>query len=204
MIKQLPNILTFMRLLFVPLMAGFMLFPVSPYIYIAMALFIIAGVTDFIDGYLARKWKLVTNFGKFMDPLADKLLVCSALIIFVELGYIPSWAVVIIIGREFIVSGIRLIAADNGTVIAANMLGKIKTNAQMFMSIFMILNIDNKVFKIITLVLMYASVALTIISLIEYTYNMISLAFNDIRNNKRLQRRETITFYDRKFCKKYF
>ena len=106
-----------------------------------------------------------------MDPLADKLLVCSALIIFVELGYMPSWAVVIIIGREFIVSGVRLIAADNGTVIAANMLGKIKTNAQMFMSIFMILQVDNIVFKVITNVLMYASIILTIVSLIEYTYS---------------------------------
>ena len=171
---NLPNKITLFRVILVPVFVVLMLLPQSIIPYkniISCVIFCVACISDFFDGYLARKWKLVTNFGKFMDPLADKLLVCSALIIFVELGYIPSWAVVIIIGREFIVSGIRLIAADNGTVIAANMLGKIKTNAQMFMSIFMILNIDNNVFKIITLVLMYASVALTIISLIEYTYS---------------------------------
>ena len=171
---NLPNKITLFRVILVPVFVVLMLLPQSIIPYkniISCVIFCVACISDFFDGYLARKWKLVTNFGKFMDPLADKLLVCSALIIFVELGYIPSWAVVIIIGREFIVSGIRLIAADNGTFIAANMLGKIKTNAQMFMSIFMILNIDNNVFKIITLVLMYASVALTIISLIEYTYS---------------------------------
>ena len=169
---NLANKLTMLRVILVPIFLIFLIGKGIPYgSIIATLIFIIASLTDQLDGYIARSRNQITNFGKFMDPLADKLLVCSALIIFVELGYIPSWAVVIIIGREFIVSGIRLIAADNGTVIAANMLGKIKTNAQMFMSIFMILNIDNKVFKIITLVLMYASVALTIISLIEYTYS---------------------------------
>ena len=169
---NLANKLTMLRVILVPIFLVFLIGKGIPYgSIIATLIFIIASLTDQLDGYIARSRNQITNFGKFMDPLADKLLVCSALIIFVELGYIPSWAVVIIIGREFIVSGIRLIAADNGTVIAANMLGKIKTNAQMFMSIFMILNIDNKVFKIITLVLMYASVALTIISLIEYTYS---------------------------------
>ena len=156
---NLPNKITLFRVILVPVFVVLMLLPQGIISYkniISCVIFCVACISDFFDGYLARKWKLVTNFGKFMDPLADKLLVCSALIIFVELGYIPSWAVVIIIGREFIV---------------ANMLGKIKTNAQMFMSIFMILNIDNNVFKIITLVLMYASVALTIISLIEYTYS---------------------------------
>lgn len=169
---NLANKLTIMRIILIPLFLVFILVKDIPYgSLIALLIFVLASITDKVDGYIARSRNQITNFGKFMDPLADKLLVCSALIIFVELGYIPSWAVVIIIGREFIVSGIRLIAADNGTVIAANMLGKIKTNAQMFMSIFMILNIDNKVFHIITLVLMYASIALTIVSLIEYTYS---------------------------------
>ena len=170
---NLPNKLTILRMImivpFVIVMLAGAAVPAGK--WIALTLFIVASLTDFVDGYLARKYNLVTNFGKFMDPLADKLLVCSALIVFVELGYIPAWAVIIIIAREFIVSGVRLIAADNGKVIAANMLGKIKTNAQMFMSIFMILNIDNSVFKIITEVLMYASVVLTVVSLIEYTYS---------------------------------
>lgn len=178
---NLPNKITLFRVFLVPIFVVIMLLQdgVLPYRnIIACIVFCVACISDFFDGYLARKWNLVSNFGKFMDPLADKLLVCSALILFVELGRIPAWAVIIIIGREFIVSGIRLIAADNGSVIAANMLGKIKTNAQMFMSIFMILNINNGVFNIITLILMYASVALTIISLVEYAYSNRKLFMN--------------------------
>jgi CDP-diacylglycerol--glycerol-3-phosphate 3-phosphatidyltransferase len=173
-IMNLPNKITLFRVILVPVFVVIMLLDkgIIPYQNIVgCVIFCIACISDFFDGYLARKWQLITNFGKFMDPLADKLLVCSALILFVELGRIPAWAVIIIIGREFIVSGVRLIAADAGTVIAANMLGKIKTNAQMFMSIFMILNIDNQVFYIITQVLMWASVVLTVVSLVEYTYS---------------------------------
>lgn len=171
---NLPNKITLFRVILVPVFVVLMLFGdgVVPYNNIvSCVVFCVACISDFFDGYLARKWQLVTNFGKFMDPLADKLLVCSALIIFVELGYMPAWSVVIIIGREFIVSGVRLIAADNGTVIAANMLGKLKTNAQMFMAIFMILNLNNQVFKVITAILFWASIILTIVSLVEYTYS---------------------------------
>ena len=178
---NLPNKITLFRVLLVPVFVIIMLLPEGVMSYrniIACVIFCVACISDFFDGYLARKWQLVTNFGKFMDPLADKLLVCSALILFVELGRIPAWAVIIIIGREFIVSGIRLIAADNGSVIAANMLGKIKTNAQMFMSIFMILNLNNNVFIIITQILMYTSVILTIISLIQYAYGNRKLIMN--------------------------
>ena len=171
---NLPNKITLFRVILVPVFVVLMLLgeDVIPHCnIISCVVFCIACISDFFDGYLARKWQLVTNFGKFMDPLADKLLVGAALILFVELEYMPAWAVIIIISREFIVSGIRLIAADNGKVIAANMLGKIKTNAQMFMSIFMILNINNPVFAVITNVLYWASIILTVVSLIEYTYS---------------------------------
>ena len=110
--------------------------------YISLALFVVASVTDWFDGYLARKNNLVTNFGKFMDPLADKLLVCSAMICMIELNRLPAWFVIIIIGREFIISGFRLIAAENGIVIAANYWGKFKTASQMIMIILLILHFD--------------------------------------------------------------
>ena len=98
---------------------------------IALAIFIIASLTDLIDGKIARKYNLITDFGKFMDPLADKLLVCSAMIALIEMNRIPSWVVIIIIAREFIISGFRLIASDNGVVIAASYWGKFKTTFQM-------------------------------------------------------------------------
>ena len=108
--------------------------------YVAAALFIIASLTDMLDGKIARKYNLVTNFGKFMDPLADKLLVCSALICMIELRELPAWMVIIIISREFIISGFRLVASDNGVVIAASYWGKFKTNFQMFMIIMLIID----------------------------------------------------------------
>ncbi len=136
--------------------------------YIALAIFIIASVTDFVDGFLARKYNLVTNFGKFMDPLADKLLVCSALICLVEMGRIPAWIVIIIIAREFIISGFRLIASDNGVVIAANYWGKFKTVFQMIMVCLMIGNIP--ALQLLTDIVMWISLALTVISLIDYVW----------------------------------
>ena len=129
---------------------------------------ILASLTDFLDGKIARKYNLVTNFGKFMDPLADKLLVCSALICLIQLELIPAWVVIIIIAREFIISGFRLVASDNGVVIAASYWGKFKTAFQMLTVIVLILNIPNKVFTILGTVLIYVSLALTVISLIDY------------------------------------
>lgn len=113
---NLPNKLTILRIVMIPFFVLFMLFPVTGPSdkWIALALFIAASLTDLLDGHIARKYNLITNFGKFMDPLADKLLVCSALICLVELGRIPSWIVIVIIAREFIISGFRLIASDNG------------------------------------------------------------------------------------------
>ena len=135
--------------------------------YISLTLFVVASVTDWFDGYLARKNNLVTNFGKFMDPLADKLLVCSAMICMIDLKRLPAWFVIIIIAREFIISGFRLIAAENGIVIAANYWGKFKTASQMIMIILLILHFDG-IFVILEQIFIWLSLALTIISLITY------------------------------------
>ena len=134
--------------------------------YIALAIFIIASLTDMLDGKIARKYNLVTNFGKFMDPLADKLLVSSAMIALVEMGRIPAWIVIIIISREFIISGFRLIASDNNVVIAASYWGKFKTTFQMVMVCLMIANIPQ--LKLVTDIVMWIALALTIISLVDY------------------------------------
>lgn len=119
---NLPNKLTILRVIMIPFFVLFLLSGIGGEAgkWIALVLFVVASLTDLLDGKIARKYNLVTNFGKFMDPLADKLLVCSALICFVELGRLPAWMVIIIISREFIISGFRLIAADNGIVIAAS------------------------------------------------------------------------------------
>ena len=134
--------------------------------YIALAIFIIASLTDLVDGKLARKYNLVTNFGKFMDPLADKLLVCAALIGLVELKRIPAWVVIIIISREFIISGFRLIAADNNVVIAASYWGKFKTTFQMVMVCLMIANIPQ--LQLLTDIVMWIALILTVVSLVDY------------------------------------
>jgi len=166
---NLPNKITLIRVAMIPIFLVFMLIDGIPYgKYIAAAIFIIAALTDLLDGYIARKYNLVTNFGKFMDPLADKLLVSSALICFVELGLIPAWIVIIIISREFIISGFRLIASDNGVVIAASWWAKVKTTVQMTMSIMLIINLNFFVINVLEQVAIYLSVVLTILSLIEY------------------------------------
>ena len=168
---NLPNKLTTLRVIMIPFFVVFMLADMGRTgDYIALALFCLASLTDFFDGYLARKNHLVTNFGKFMDPLADKLLVGSAAICLIEMGRIPAWVVVILISREFIISGFRLIAADNGVVIAASMWGKFKTVCQMFMTIALILHLDTPVWAVVEQVLIWGSVALTIVSLVDYIY----------------------------------
>ena len=134
--------------------------------YIALAIFIIASLTDMLDGKIARKYNLITNFGKFMDPLADKLLVCSAMICLIDMDRIPAWIVIVIISREFIISGFRLVASDNHVVIAASYWGKFKTTFQMIMVILMIANIQ--ALNILTQIVMWIALALTIISLIDY------------------------------------
>lgn len=181
---NLPNKLTIVRMiLIVPfvvlLLGGFYnwawLSGIIEYVdYIALAIFIIASLTDMLDGKIARKYNLVTNFGKFMDPLADKLLVCSAMICLVEMGRIPAWVVIIIISREFIISGFRLVASDNGVVIAASYWGKFKTVFQMVMICLMM--VDNAYFPlagtivwdVLVAVTMWIALALTVISLLDY------------------------------------
>ena len=134
--------------------------------YIALGIFIVASLTDWLDGYISRKYGFISNFGKFMDPIADKLLVCSALIALVELGRIPSWVVIIIIGREFVVSGFRLVASDKGIVIAAGYWGKAKTVCQMLLICLMLLNLPS--LQIWTNAAMVATLILTVISLLDY------------------------------------
>ena len=134
--------------------------------YVAAALFIIASLTDMLDGKIARKYNLVTNFGKFMDPLADKLLVCSALICMIELRELPAWMDIIIISREFIISGFRLVASDNGVVIAASYWGKFKTTFQMIGVVLLIFNIP--ALSTLTTIIVWIALALTVISLVDY------------------------------------
>ena len=168
---NLPNKLTTLRVIMIPFFVVFMLADMGRTgDYIALALFCLASLTDFFDGYLARKNHLVTNFGKFMDPLADKLLVGSAAICLIEMGRIPAWVVVILISREFIISGFRLVAAEKGVTIAASYWGKVKTVVQMIMSILLIIHFEHPVFRIINPIFIYAAVLLTIISLVDYIY----------------------------------
>lgn len=167
---NLPNKLTILRTIMIPVFLIFLYIPGLGMTgdVLAAAIFVLASFTDLLDGKIARKYNLVTNFGKFMDPLADKLLVCSALIALVDLDRIPAGVVIIIIAREFIISGFRLIASDNGVVIAASYWGKFKTTFQMIMIILLILNIDYPYSNIINMVIMYIALALTIISLLDY------------------------------------
>ena len=167
---NLPNKLTTFRVILIPFFVFFMLAPDMTGInhYIAAAIFIVASLTDLLDGKIARKYNLVTNFGKFMDPLADKLLVCSAMICLIQTGQLAAWIVVIIIAREFIISGFRLIASDNGVVIAASYWGKFKTTFQMLMVIVLILNIQMPFFQILGVILTYVALILTVVSLMDY------------------------------------
>lgn len=164
---NLPNKLTMFRVILIPFFVVFMLVDVTAFDkWIALAIFIIASLTDLLDGKIARKYNLVTNFGKFMDPLADKLLVCSALICLVALAKIPAWIVIVIIAREFIISGFRLIASDNGVVIAASYWGKFKTTFQMVMICLMIADIA--AISLVTTIVMWVALILTVVSLVDY------------------------------------
>ncbi len=166
---NLPNKLTVLRVALIPFFLVALMVDAIPYgKWIAVGIFIIASLTDMLDGKIARKYNLITNFGKFMDPLADKLLVCSAMIALIELDRIPAWIVIIIIAREFIISGFRLVASDNGIVIAAGWWGKVKTVVQMVMIIFVMCDFGGSVVAVIENVLIYAALALTVISLIDY------------------------------------
>ena len=169
---NLPNKLTVLRVLMIPFFVWFMLPSLGGEMaaskWIALAIFCIASLTDLLDGKIARKYNLVTNFGKFMDPLADKLLVGAAMICLVEMGRLPAWIVIVIISREFIISGFRLIASDNGIVIAASYWGKFKTVFQMAMIIVLIAAFEGSVFAVVEQILIWVSLILTIVSLVDY------------------------------------
>ena len=182
---NLPNKLTCLRVIMIPFFVGVMMYGDKlmhlsaggageqfRFVRIlACLIFCAASFTDFLDGHLARKYHLVTTFGKFMDPLADKLLVCSALILLTAYGQLPVWVTIVIISREFIISGFRLVAADAGIVIAASWWGKWKTVCQMCMCILMIGNFSaDPAYQVLTTVLMYAALLLTVISLVDYIY----------------------------------
>ena len=166
---NLPNKLTLLRVCLIPFFVFFLLFDGGQnqtYRYISTAIFIVASLTDLLDGKIARKYNLVTNFGKFMDPLADKLLVCSALIGLTQLGQIPAWMVILIISREFIISGFRLVASDNGVVIAASYWGKFKTTFQMISVVLLILKIP--ALALVTNICLWIALVLTVVSLADY------------------------------------
>ena len=164
---NLPNKLTIFRVILIPFfIIALLVHGIPAGNWIALTIFIVASLTELLDGKIARKYNLVTNFGKFMDPLADKLLVCSALICLVELSRIPSWMVVIIIAREFTISGFRLIAADNSVVIAASYWGKFKTTFQMIAVCLMIASIP--VLSLLTTFSTGIAVILTVVSLVDY------------------------------------
>ena len=156
---NLPNKLTMIRVILIPFFVVFLLYPMVDYSnYIATGIFIVASLTDLADGKIARKY----------NPLADKLLVCSAMICLIETGQLAAWIVIVIISREFIISGFRLVASDNGVVIAASYWGKFKTTFQMLMIIVLILDIDMEFFDILGVILTYVALILTIISLVDY------------------------------------
>lgn len=179
MTMNLPNKLTILRVIMVPFFVVFLLLAPEHmhFNWIALVIFAVASLTDMLDGKIARKYNLITNFGKFMDPLADKLLVCSALIGLTSIDMIPAWMTILIIAREFIISGFRLIAAEKGVVIAAGIWGKLKTVCQMVMICVMLVVVGQPyetgilhVIYIVAVILLWISVALTIISLIDYLY----------------------------------
>ena len=168
---NLPNRITVLRVLMIPF---FVFFMISDFFggagkWIALAIFCIASLTDYFDGYIARKRNIVTNFGKFLDPLADKLLVGAALICLVSIDQLSAWIVVVIISREFIISGFRLIASNNGTLIAASIWGKFKTVSQMTMIIILIADLGG-IFDLIGQISIWAALILTIISLVDYIH----------------------------------
>ena len=165
-----PNKLTVFRFCMIPVVVAVLCLGQFDLLWlrIACGLFIVASLTDLLDGHLARKNNQITNFGKFMDPLADKTLVCSVLVALIEWGLVPAWAVILILTREFAISGVRLIASERGVVLAASRIAKFKTNVQMIWVIALMLQPGWSFWKAFTDVLMGASVLLTLVSFVDY------------------------------------
>lgn len=168
---NLPNRLTMLRICFIPVFLVFYLGSVFGYPidqYVALAIFVLASATDALDGYIARSRGLITNFGKLMDPLADKILVISALTAMVEKALLPSWVVITIIARELLITGFRLLAVEQGIVIAAGIWGKLKTITQTVLVVYLLMGLTGGMYSIIANILIVIAVALTIISGLEY------------------------------------
>lgn len=162
---NLPNKLTMLRVILIPVfLLVLFLAPAPMNRYISVAIFIIASLTDFLDGHLARKWNLVSNFGKFMDPLADKLLVMAALVSMVQLGDLASWVVIIILAREFAITGFRTLAMEANIVMAASWWGKVKTTVQMIMIIVVLLDLPFVSISVVEDILIGLAVFFTILS----------------------------------------
>ena len=161
---NLPNKLTMLRILLIPVFMVVLYMGFAGSAYVALAIFIVASLTDLLDGKIARKYNLVTDFGKFADPLADKMLTTAAMLWFVECGQMPAWALLIVIVREFAVSGLRMIAADKGTVIAAGWSGKVKTASTMACIILMFLPIP----AVVNTVCVWVIALTTLYSGVEY------------------------------------
>jgi len=166
---NLANKITLFRVFMIPVYVIFMIMTnVANNYLIAGGIFIIASISDFVDGYIARNYNMVTDFGKFVDPLADKLLVMAAMLCFVEMNFIPSWIVIVILAREFIVTGLRTLAASAGVVIAADKIGKLKTTTQMISLVLMHFSGLNDSIYTVSLILMYAALILTVVSGVNY------------------------------------
>ncbi len=166
---NLPNKLTILRVILIPVfLLVLFLAPVPTNRYVAVFIFVIASLTDFLDGYLARRWNLVSNFGKFMDPLADKLLVMAALVSMVELGDLPSWVVIIILAREFAITGFRTLAMEANIVMAASWWGKVKTTVQMIMIVVVLLDLPFAYMGAVETILVALAVFFTIVSGVDY------------------------------------
>lgn len=189
---NLPNKLTMLRVILIPFFVLFMLLSTESGVIdsamrenlrgflmwriLSVLVFLGASFTDFLDGYIARKYNYITDFGKFMDPLADKLLVCSALILFTAERSLPAWVVIIIIAREFIISGFRMLAAEKGRVIAAGLFGKVKTVFQMILCVVLILpGFPFVLGSVVMGVLIAVVVMLSVVSLLDYVYKNISV-----------------------------
>ncbi|MBC8590522.1 CDP-diacylglycerol--glycerol-3-phosphate 3-phosphatidyltransferase [Wansuia hejianensis] len=181
---NLPNKITLIRVLLVPVFIVLFYVNIENHLTYAAIIFIIASLTDALDGYIARSRNLVTKFGKFMDPLADKILVTAAFVLLVEIGKIPGWIVIIILAREFAITGFRVIAASEGITIAASSLGKFKTVAQLIAIILLLL--DNIIFSKLNIpmdvIMLYISLVMTVLSGIDYIYKNINTLKSD---NKR-------------------
>lgn len=168
---NLANKITLFRVFMIPVYVILMMLTgIQNNYMISGAVFIIASISDFVDGQIARRCNMVTDFGKFVDPLADKLLVMAAMLCFVEINFIPSWVVIVILAREFIVTGLRVLAASAGVVIAADKIGKLKTTTQMIALVLMHFSALSSVIFNISLVLMYIALILTVVSGVNYLY----------------------------------